>query len=82
MVVTEKITENGRELMRTYSDAGRYVVRDGTAYVEAIDPPNMGRVYTEGDPIDPADIIEGIPSADDATEADFVAALGEFGVEI
>ena len=49
MIKTETITVNGRELTRTWSDAGRYVVRDGVSYGEAIDPAELGRTYTEGD---------------------------------
>lgn len=48
MIKIETITINGREFIRTYSDENRYVVRDGVAYSEAIDPPEFGRVYTEG----------------------------------
>lgn len=49
MIITEKVTINNREFIRTYSDEGRYVVRDGVSYSEAIDPIGTGRVYTEGD---------------------------------
>ena len=49
MIITEKITINDREFVRTYSDEGRYVCRDGVSYVEAIDPIDSGREYTEGD---------------------------------
>jgi hypothetical protein len=49
MIITEKATINNRDFIRTYSDEGRYVVRDGIAYSEAIDPIGTGRVYTEGD---------------------------------
>lgn len=49
MIKTETITVDGRELTRTWSDAGRYVVRDGVSYGEAIDPAELGRTYTEGD---------------------------------
>lgn len=38
-----------REFTRTYSDANRYVVRDGVSYSEACDPAEFGRTYTEGD---------------------------------
>ena len=58
MIITERFTINGREFIRTYSDAGRYVVRDGVAYGEANDPAEFGRVYTEGElmPIDESDL--------------------------
>lgn len=49
MIKTETITVDGRELTRTWSDAGRYVVREGVSYGEAIDPAELGRTYTEGD---------------------------------
>jgi len=49
MIKTETITINGRELTRTWSDAGYYVVRDNISYEEAIDPPELGRTYTEGE---------------------------------
>lgn len=54
MIIQERFTINGREFIRTYSDAGRYVVRDGASYGEANDPAEFGRVYTEGDlmPVD------------------------------
>lgn len=46
--------KDGVVLNRTYSDAGRYVVRDGAVYDVAIDPADLNRQYTEGDliPVD------------------------------
>lgn len=54
MIRTETLTINGKDFTRTYSDSGRYVVRDGVSYDEAIDPAELGRTYTEGDliPVD------------------------------
>lgn len=46
---TETYTLNNREFTRTWSDANRYVVRDGISYEEANDPSEFGRTYTEGD---------------------------------
>ena len=40
---------NGRGFVRTVSDSGRYVVRDGVSYEEANDPAELRRTYTEGD---------------------------------
>lgn len=48
MIVTETYELNGRQFVRTYSDANRYVVRDGIEYGEANDPAEFGRTYTEG----------------------------------
>lgn len=59
-IVTENFEINGREFIRTYSDAGRYVVRDGVSYGEANDPAEFNRVYTEGDlmPVDESDLAD------------------------
>ena len=48
-IVTETFYIGQREFARTYSDSGRYVVRDGVEYSEACDPAEFGRTYTEGD---------------------------------
>lgn len=48
-IKTEHFDVNGRDFIRTYSDASRYVERDGIEYSEACDPAEFGRVYTEGD---------------------------------
>ena len=47
MIKQEEIIVNGNTLIKTYSDAGFRVVRDGVEYDEAIDPVNSGRTYTE-----------------------------------
>lgn len=54
MIVTENFKVGERDFIRTYSDAGRFVVRDGVEYGEACDPAEFGRTYTEGDlmPVD------------------------------
>lgn len=49
MIKTENLTINGRELIRTYSDEGFMIERDGVRYSEAIDPPEFGRQYIETD---------------------------------
>ena len=49
MIVTENFKVGERDFNRTYSDSGRYVVRDGVEYSEACDPAEFGRTYTEGD---------------------------------
>ena len=49
MIITENNQINGVDFVRTYSDAGRYVVRDGISYEEACDPAEFDRTYTEGD---------------------------------
>lgn len=49
MVVTEHYAThgNGIELIRSYSDEGFYIERDGTLYVDAVDNAEFKRVYTE-----------------------------------
>lgn len=66
---------DGVRLMRTYSDQGVYIERDGNLYADAVDPENAGRIYTETDiPID--------PESDEATAEDYEAALSEMGVPV
>lgn len=55
MIVQEHFDVNGRDFIRTVSDSGRYVVRDGVSYSEACDPAELGRTYTEGELIPPED---------------------------
>lgn len=74
MLIIENITINGADYTRTWSDLNVMIERDGALYEEAIDPIDSGRVYTETDqPI----IHEG-----EAEEADYIAALERFGVEL
>ena len=50
MIKTETVTINDREFLRTYSDEGFMIERDGVQYSEAIDPIGFeDRVYTETD---------------------------------
>ena len=53
MIRQEHFTVGDRDFVRTTSDAGRYVVRDGVSYSEACDPSELGRTYTEGDLMPP-----------------------------
>ena len=48
-IIQEEYYIKDRKVIRTYSDEGRYVVRDGISYAEACDPVEFGREYTEGD---------------------------------
>lgn len=61
-IVTETFEINGRQFVKTYSDAGRYVVGgvpEGE-YSEACDPAEYGRTYTEGDlmPVGPEELAD------------------------
>lgn len=57
-IVTEHFMLNDIEFIRTTSDQGRYVVRDGMFFEEACDPAELGRTYTEGDIIPDDQTIE------------------------
>jgi hypothetical protein len=76
MIVTEYYLTrfDGVVLNRTYSDNGMMIERDGTRYSEAIDPAELERKYTETDEPIESDLNE-------ATEADYIAALERFGVK-
>lgn len=56
MIIQEHFDVNGRDFIRTVSDANRYVVRDGVSYSEACDPAEFNREYTEGDLMDQDEI--------------------------
>lgn len=58
MIITEyfRTRVDGVVLMRTYSDRGMMIERDGVRYCEAVDPAELGRQYTETDePIEPVE---------------------------
>lgn len=56
MIVKENIEIGGRAFVKTYSDGGFYIERDGEKYSEAIDPANIQREYIETDePISPTE---------------------------
>lgn len=48
-IVTESVTIADRSFTLTYSDAKKYILRDGVKYVDALDPSEFGREYTESD---------------------------------
>lgn len=64
MIVTETLTINKKPFVKTYSDYGYMVERDGVRYVEAIDPAEFNRQYIETD-----EFING----EEMTEIDFKA---------
>jgi hypothetical protein len=49
MIIQEHFDVDGKDFVRTTSNSGRYVVRDGISYSEACDPAEFGCEYTEGD---------------------------------
>ena len=73
MIVQETYELNGRQFVRTFSDEGRYVVGGSPEgeYVEANDPADFHRSYSEGRII-----------GDEADVADYQNALDRLGVEV
>ena len=49
MIVKENIEIGGRVFVKTYSDGGFYIERDGEKYSEAIDLADIPREYIETD---------------------------------
>ena len=61
MIVTENYTIKGKRFIRTYSDKGMVIEREGEQYAEANDPAELGRKYIETDIPIPADETEPVP---------------------
>lgn len=72
MIIKERLSIGGRAFVKTYSDKGMMVERDGVRYSEAIDPAEFGRVYTETDePVEKEEETEGgEDGGDDETRRD------------
>lgn len=59
MIITKHLTINGKSFVRTYSDSGYMVERDGVRYSEAIDPAHLNRTYTETtEPVEGGELTE------------------------
>lgn len=80
MIKTEELTINGKLFIRTYSDMGYMVERDGARYSEAIDPAEFNRQYIETDELIESDELKENSDSDEATEEDYINALTEVGV--
>lgn len=83
MIKTDTITIRGRQMARTYSDAGMMIERDGVRYSEAVDPIGSGRTYTETDepvPEEPMDLETRVTRLE-TTTANITGAL-EKGVNL
>ena len=67
MIVKENIEIGGRVFVKTYSDGGFYIERDGEKYSEAIDLAGIPREYTETDePISPTEELDETKLKSDA----------------
>ena len=49
MIVKEEKAINGKPFIKSYSDKGFYIEREGVLYTEALDPAEFQREYTETD---------------------------------
>ena len=59
MIIKENLVINNKDFIKTYSDIGMMVEREGVRYAEAIDPGEFNRQYIETDElIEPIDEIE------------------------
>lgn len=58
MIVTENMSINGKAFIRTYSDSGYMLERDGIRYSDALDPAELKRQYTETD--EPVEVLEEV----------------------
>ena len=55
-IITETLVIGERDFIKTYSDIGMMIEREGERYSEAIDPAEFGREYIETDePIEPVE---------------------------
>ena len=66
--------EDGVNLFRNYSDEGFYILQNetGIEYSEAVDVEDAPYTYSESERL--------VEVEDEATEADYIEALGRFGV--
>ena len=56
MIIKEPLDIKGKAFIKTQSDIGMMVEREGERYSEAIDPAEFGREYVETDePIEPVE---------------------------
>lgn len=75
MIVKESMEISGRAFVKTYSDAGFYIERDGEKYSEAIDPADIPREYTETD--EPVEDDEQAETEQKAAAFDYLTGRSE-----
>lgn len=76
MIVKKNLTIGGKPFIKTYSDAGMLIERDGEQYSEAIDLAELGREYTETDipievdePVEPVEPVEPMDETEEKAKA-------------
>lgn len=68
MIIIENVIINGKEFIKTYSDSGYRIERNGAIYDEAIDPIGFDRVYTETNELIP--VVEATEFEQEALNVD------------
>lgn len=70
MIKQETITINGRTLIKTYSDSGKYVIQNetGVKYSEAVDVPNKFTYSESEENIETEEELKNITSETTSTE--------------
>ena len=55
-IIREEVKANGNIFIKTYSDSGMYIKRDGNKYIDALDPEDVAdeRIYTETEELIPS----------------------------
>jgi hypothetical protein len=78
MIITEHLRtrEDGTILIRTYSDSGYMIEREGVMYEEAIDPIEFGREYIE------TNVKIESTHFQQETEQDYLDTLSEMEVDL
>lgn len=80
MIVRENMEIGGKQFVKTFSNAGNYIERDGAKYSEAIDPADIERTYTETD--EPVETYDGKTETEQKAEAyDYLTGRTESEVE-
>lgn len=74
MIVTETLMYGNRAITHTYSDENRYVVRDNISYVDAYDPAEFNRTYTEGELI-PKEEVPSTPQEQELSAEDALSII-------
>ena len=74
MIIKNNMEIDDRAFVKTFSDAGVNIERDGEKYSEAIDPADIPREYIETD--------EPIDSGEEPTVDDALGMLAEMGVDV
>lgn len=71
MILTDTVDIRGETYLKTYSDNGMMIERDGVKYDEAIDPVGSNRIYSES-----SDAINVAPTKEEEKAVAYDILLG------